>query len=302
MAQNVVIKHNRYGIELVLNSVISFEELLASVIEKFKTSSNFFKDAKLAIAFKGRELSEEEIIAIIDAITENTSIQIMSIIENGTVLEELMRQQVEVVSEPSPSDTEMQKLQEVPEDYISHMPEQSIVSDFYIGTLRSGQVLECASSVTLIGDVNPGAKIISEGNIVVLGALKGNAAAGVSGNGNCFIFALDIEKLGVEVTTDADYTVKDADVVMGLRIQLERQKSGLFPSVREYHKLFGIDPRRVALAKDGAIVMHPGPVNRGVELAASVADGSQSVIQEQVTNGVCVRMAVLDMLTNEGGF
>ncbi len=112
----------------------------------------------------------------------------------------------------------------------------------------------------------------------------------------------DIEKLGVEVTTDADYTVKDADVVMGLRIQLERQKSGLFPSVREYHKLFGIDPRRVALAKDGAIVMHPGPVNRGVELAASVADGSQSVIQEQVTNGVCVRMAVLDMLTNEGGF
>ncbi len=112
----------------------------------------------------------------------------------------------------------------------------------------------------------------------------------------------DIEKLGVEVTTDADYAVKDADVVMGLRIQLERQKSGLFPSVREYHKLFGIDTKRVALAKEGAIVMHPGPVNRGVELAASVADGSQSVIQGQVSNGVCVRMAILDMLTNEGGF
>ncbi len=112
----------------------------------------------------------------------------------------------------------------------------------------------------------------------------------------------EIEKLGVEVTTDADMAVRDADVVMGLRIQLERQKSGLFPSVREYHKLFGIDPRRVALAKEDAIVMHPGPVNRGVELAASVADGPQSVIDGQVTNGVCVRMAVLDMLTNEGGF
>ena len=112
----------------------------------------------------------------------------------------------------------------------------------------------------------------------------------------------DIEKLGVEVTTDADYAVKDADVVMGLRIQLERQKSGLFPSVREYHKLFGINPDRMALAKEGAIVMHPGPVNRGVELAAAVADGDQSVIQGQVTNGVCVRMAVLDMLANKGGF
>ncbi len=107
----------------------------------------------------------------------------------------------------------------------------------------------------------------------------------------------EIERLNVEVTTDADYAAHNADVIMGLRIQLERQKSGLFPSVREYHKLFGIDSRRVALAKKDAIVMHPGPVNRGVELSADVADGPQSVIGGQVTNGVCVRMAVLDMLT-----
>ena len=107
----------------------------------------------------------------------------------------------------------------------------------------------------------------------------------------------EIERLNVEVTTDADYAAHNADVIMGLRIQLERQKSGLFPSVREYHKLFGIDSRRVALAKKDSIVMHPGPVNRGVELSADVADGPQSVIGGQVTNGVCVRMAVLDMLT-----
>ena len=107
----------------------------------------------------------------------------------------------------------------------------------------------------------------------------------------------EIERLNVEVTTDADYAAHNADVIMGLRIQLERQKSGLFPSVREYHKLFGMDSRRVALAKKDAIVMHPGPVNRGVELSADVADGPQSVIGGQVTNGVCVRMAVLDMLT-----
>ena len=111
----------------------------------------------------------------------------------------------------------------------------------------------------------------------------------------------DIEKLGVDVTTDADKAVRNADVVMGLRIQLERQKSGLFPSVREYHRLFGIDTRRVSLAKEDAIVMHPGPVNRGVELSADVADGPQSVIGGQVTNGVCVRMAVLDMLTSKEG-
>ncbi len=108
----------------------------------------------------------------------------------------------------------------------------------------------------------------------------------------------EIEEMGVRICMDADAAAHNADVIMGLRIQMERQKSGLFPSVREYHKLFGINKRRVALAKEGAIVMHPGPVNRGVELSADVADGPQSVIGEQVTNGVCIRMAVLDMLTH----
>ncbi len=108
----------------------------------------------------------------------------------------------------------------------------------------------------------------------------------------------EIEKFDVRVLNDADKAARDADVIMGLRIQLERQKSGLFPSVREYHRLFGINKRRVALAQPDAIVMHPGPVNRGVELSAEVADGPQSVIGGQVTNGVCVRMAVLDMLTH----
>ncbi len=107
----------------------------------------------------------------------------------------------------------------------------------------------------------------------------------------------NMEALGAKVCFDADKAIKDADVVMGLRIQLERQKSGLFPSVREYHKLFGINKRRMTLAKPDAIVMHPGPVNRGVELAADIADGPQSVINAQVTNGVCVRMAVLELLT-----
>ncbi len=109
-----------------------------------------------------------------------------------------------------------------------------------------------------------------------------------------------IEELGVTVTSDVDSAIKDADVVMGLRIQLERQKKGLFPSVREYHRFFGINEDRLALAKKGALLMHPGPVNRGVELSSSVIDGEQSVIDEQVTSGVAIRMAVMYLLSRGG--
>jgi len=84
---------------------------------------------------------------------------------------------------------------------------------------------------------------------------------------------------------------------MGLRIQKERQQAGLVPSVREYHRFFGIDGRRLALAKKDVLLMHPGPVNRGVELSSMVIDCENSFIDEQVTNGVAVRMALLFMLT-----
>ena len=109
-----------------------------------------------------------------------------------------------------------------------------------------------------------------------------------------------LEKMGVSVTTDIKEAVKDADVVMALRIQLERQKSALFPSLSAYAANFGIDERVMALAKKDAILMHPGPVNRGVELSSPVMDGQQSVILEQVTNGVAIRMAVLDLLLTGG--
>ena len=109
------------------------------------------------------------------------------------------------------------------------------------------------------------------------------------------------EALGCRVTTRVDDAIRGADVVMGLRIQLERQKKGLFPSIREYHKYFGLTEERIAMAKPGALVMHPGPINRGVEIASQVADGEQSVINEQVTNGVAVRMALLYLLTRREG-
>ena len=102
-----------------------------------------------------------------------------------------------------------------------------------------------------------------------------------------------IERYGVLVFDDIDKGVADADVIIGLRIQNERIGSPLLPSTSEYFKMYGITEARVALAKPNAIIMHPGPMNRGVEIASSVADGSQSVILKQVNNGIAVRMAVM---------
>jgi aspartate carbamoyltransferase catalytic subunit len=105
-----------------------------------------------------------------------------------------------------------------------------------------------------------------------------------------------IERLGVRVSTSVNEAVEGADVIMMLRIQQERMKGAFFPSVREYFNTFGMTTARVARAKPDVIIMHPGPMNRGVEIASDVADGPYSVILEQVANGVAVRMAVLYLL------
>ena len=99
-----------------------------------------------------------------------------------------------------------------------------------------------------------------------------------------------------QVTADVDAALRDADVVMALRIQRERMASGLLPSLREYAARYGLTAARLALARPGALVMHPGPMNEGVEISAEVAAGAQSVITDQVTNGVAIRMALLYLL------
>jgi aspartate carbamoyltransferase catalytic subunit len=105
-----------------------------------------------------------------------------------------------------------------------------------------------------------------------------------------------IERLGVHVSTSVDEAVLGADVIMMLRIQQERMQGAFFPSLREYFNTFGMTRARVSRAKPDVIIMHPGPMNRGVEIASDVADGPYSVILEQVANGVAVRMAVLYLL------
>ena len=106
----------------------------------------------------------------------------------------------------------------------------------------------------------------------------------------------DIVRFGVRATSSIDDAVADADVVMLLRIQLERMQGAFFPSLREYFGVFGMTEARLRLAKPDVMIMHPGPMNRGVEIASEVADGPYSVILEQVANGVAVRMAVLYLL------
>jgi aspartate carbamoyltransferase catalytic subunit len=98
------------------------------------------------------------------------------------------------------------------------------------------------------------------------------------------------------ITTSVDEAVAGADVIMMLRIQQERMQGAFFPSLREYFNVFGMTAARVSRAKPDVIIMHPGPMNRGVEIASDVADGPYSVILEQVANGVAVRMAVLYLL------
>jgi aspartate carbamoyltransferase catalytic subunit len=147
-----------------------------------------------------------------------------------------------------------------------------------------------------------GIKVAIVGDIMHSRGARSNIAglakmgAHVVACGPSTLLPMGIEGMGVQATCDVNEALKGADVVMGLRMQKERQQESYLPSMVEYVKEFCITPERLKKAKPGAIVMHPGPTNRGIEIAAEVADGPQSVILEQVTNGSAVRMAVLYLL------
>jgi aspartate carbamoyltransferase catalytic subunit len=144
--------------------------------------------------------------------------------------------------------------------------------------------------VSIIGDIAHSRVVRS--NIHLLTKMKANVTLAAPPT----LMPAEIEKMGVRVVHALDEALEGADVVMMLRIQLERQGKLSFPSLREYYNTFGLTPERLQRAKEGALVMHPGPMNRGVEIASDVADGPYSVILDQVTNGVAVRMAVLYLL------
>jgi aspartate carbamoyltransferase catalytic subunit len=146
-------------------------------------------------------------------------------------------------------------------------------------------------TVAIIGDITHSR--VARSNVYALNKL--GAEVRLCGPGT--MLPPGIERLGARVFNSIDDAVNGADVVMMLRIQQERQGKTMLPSLREYSMFYGLSPERMKLAKPDAIVMHPGPMNRGVEISSSVADGAQNVILDQVENGVAVRMALLYLVS-----
>ncbi len=166
-------------------------------------------------------------------------------------------------------------------------PTQALLDAF---TIRERLGRLAGVNVSIVGDITFSRVVRS--NIHLLTKM----GAHVTLAGPPTLMPAEIEKLGVRIVHSLDEALEGADVVMMLRIQLERQGKLSFPSVREYFNTFGLTSERLRRAKDGVLVMHPGPMNRGVEISSDVADGRGSVILDQVTNGVAVRMAVLYLL------
>ncbi|MFP4473813.1 MAG: aspartate carbamoyltransferase catalytic subunit [Candidatus Omnitrophota bacterium] len=167
-------------------------------------------------------------------------------------------------------------------------PTQALLDMFTIKE-RLGKIK--GLNVTIVGDVLHSR--VARSNIVGLTKMGAN----VTLCGPSTLIPPEIERLGAKVSFDLDAVVPESDVVMALRLQKERQQEKFLPSIREYVQRFGITEERLCRARPEMIVMHPGPTNRGIELSAEVADGPRSVILDQVTNGVAVRMAVLYLLS-----
>ena len=189
MKNSVMIKGNKYGIVVVLDEKKEFSELKKELKSKFVESSKFFNNSSsMAISFDGKKLSVDEQREILDMIEENTELNIVCVMDNSD--EERFKNRIDEVL--NDNDTSG--------------------GQFYKGTLRSGQVLESDSSIVILGDVNPGAKILSAGNVVVLGSLKGTVYAGIKGNPNAFVVALEMYpvqiKIGDVIARCADKTKK----------------------------------------------------------------------------------------------
>jgi aspartate carbamoyltransferase catalytic subunit len=168
-------------------------------------------------------------------------------------------------------------------------PPQALLDAF---TIRQRKPLR-GLRVTIVGDILHSR--VARSNVWLLSKM----GAEVTVCGPTTLLAPGLAELGCRVTHRLDEALEGAEVVMALRLQLERMSHGYFPSVREYAKLYGVNDERLRRSAADVMVMHPGPMNRGVEITGDVADGARSLILEQVTNGVAVRMAVLYLLAGE---
>ena len=147
-------------------------------------------------------------------------------------------------------------------------------------------------NISIIGDIINSR--VARSNIFGLSKLGANITLA----GPSTLISKNMQNLGknIRIVNSIKEGIKNADVIMGLRVQFERQKNPAFPNNREYHEFFGLKENILNVAKSDAIIMHPGPVNRGVEISTSIIDGDKSIINEQVKNGVAVRMAIIKLL------
>lgn len=177
MDNSVMIKGDKYGIVLVMDKDMPFSDLLEKIAEKFSSAAKFYGNATMAISFKGRKLTVEEEKQILDTIESNTKLNIICVVDTDEERQEMFKKAVEA------------KL----------MAQSTGTGQFHKGTLRSGQVLESESSIIILGDVNPGAKVIAKGNVIVLGSLKGTIYAGINGNENAFVVALYMNPVQIRI-------------------------------------------------------------------------------------------------------
>lgn len=177
MKQKVVIKSNKYGLIVHLDSEGDYQDMLKELTEKFTESARFFKDATMAITFEGRVLTKGQEQEIIDMISDTAHVHIVCIFDTNENTERLY--------------------QSIVERSLEDMPKRE--GQFYKGTLKKRQVLETEKSIIILGDVESGAKVISKGNIVVLGTIRGSVHAGAAGNEDAFIVALSMKPQALRI-------------------------------------------------------------------------------------------------------
>jgi aspartate carbamoyltransferase catalytic subunit len=284
-------------INLILDTAVSFKEVLERPIKKVpplqgKTVVNLFFEAstRTRISF---ELAERRLSAdVVNFAVSGSSVSKGETLKDTARNIEAMKIDMVVIRHSAPGAAHF--LSRVvganvinAGDGAHEHPTQALLDMF---TLREKYGALSGLKVCIVGDIAHSR--VARSNIFGLKTM----GADVSVCGPATLIPRDIERLGVKVFHRLEDAIATVDVLNVLRIQLERQESGLFPSLREYHRYFGVTKEKVSKAKKPITIMHPGPINRDVELSADVADGEHSVILQQVTNGVAVRMAVLYLL------
>jgi aspartate carbamoyltransferase catalytic subunit len=289
---------DKEDIELILNTAKSFREILERPIKKVptlqgKTVVNLFFESstRTRISF---ELAEKRLSA--DSV--NFSSSTSSVKKGETLLDtarniEAMKIDMVVIRHQSPGAPNF-LARNLEANIINagdgahEHPTQALLDMMTL--LEKHKSLE-GLRVAIIGDISHSRVALSN----IYGLLKMGAKVTLCGPAT--LIPRDIERLGVDVCYHIDEVLQKVDVINILRIQLERQDSGLFPSLREYHNYFGITRERLDRLSQPITIMHPGPINRGVEISSDVADSEHSLILNQVTNGVAIRMAVLYLLS-----